>query len=75
MLVGVCGIFALRFRRLERSGWSWYCVLTGLAALCLIFWPGGGGSVRSAVAVLITSVWLTALAVELIAELRGREPE
>jgi hypothetical protein len=74
MLVGVCGIFAVRFRRLGRSGWSRYCALTGLASLCLIFWPGGGGSVRSAVAVLITSVWLTALAAELMVELRSRAP-
>ena len=71
-LVGVCGVFALRYRRLGRFGWAVYCLLTGLASLSLIFWPGGGGSVRSAVAVLITSVWTTALALDLMAELRGR---
>jgi uncharacterized membrane protein YoaK (UPF0700 family) len=71
MLVSVCGIFARRFWRLERFGWSVYCLLTGLASLCLIFWPGGGGSMRSAVAVVITSVWMTAIAWRLMAELGG----
>ena len=70
MMVGVCAIFALRFRRLKRTGWSVYCLLTGLSSLLLIFWPGGGGSVRSAVAVLITTVWTTALALELLTEQR-----
>ncbi len=74
MLIGVCGLFAVRFWRLERWGWSMYCVLNGLASLCLIFLPGAGGSVRSAVAVVITSVWTTALAIELIAEFNGRRP-
>lgn len=74
MLIGVCGIFALRGRRHGRSGWSAYCLLTALASLLLVFWPGGGGSVRSAVAVVITSAWMTALASRLITELRVRRP-
>jgi hypothetical protein len=71
LLVGVCGVMAVRFDRLGRRGWGLYCVLTGLASLGLVLWPGGGGSVRSAVAVVITSVWTTALAGELIGELNG----
>ena len=65
MLIGVCGVFAIRYWRIRRLDWSCFCLLTGLASLGLIFWPGGGGSVRSALAVLITSIWLTALALEL----------
>ena len=67
-LVGVCLVLARRFAGLRRWGWAGYCVVTGLAALGLIFWPGGAGSVRSALAVLVTSAWMTAVAADLLAE-------
>ena len=68
LIVGVCVVLSLRFARRRRWGWCVYCALTGVMSLSLIFWPGAGGSVRSAAAVVITSVWITAIAVELMAE-------
>lgn len=62
-LAGLCGWFARWFARRGRPGWAAYSVLTALAALLLIFLPGGGGSVRSALAVALTSAWLTGVAV------------
>ncbi len=48
------------------GGWACYSVLTALAAVLLIFLPGGGGSVRSALAVVLTSAWLSGLAALLL---------
>jgi len=62
-LAGLCGWFARWFAARGRPGWAAYSVLTALAAVLLIFLPGGGGSVRSALAVVLTSAWLTGLAV------------
>lgn len=73
-LVGVCVVLALRFARLNRRGWASYSALTGLSAICLIFWPGGAGSVRSAIAVVLTSFWVSAIAIELLVELVSRSP-
>jgi hypothetical protein len=67
-LVGVCGVFAVRYAVLRRRGWVVYCLLTAVLSLALVFWPGGGGSVRSALAVLVTSVWLTVVAAQLLAD-------
>ena len=64
-LAGLCGWFARWFAVRGRPGWSAYSVLTALAAVLLIFLPGGAGSVRSALAVVLTSAWLTGLAVVL----------
>ena len=64
-LAGLCGVFARWFARRGRPGWAVYSVLTAVAAVLLIFLPGGGGSVRSALAVVLTSAWLTGLAVVL----------
>jgi hypothetical membrane protein len=73
LLVGACLVFARRYAGHRRWGWAVYCAGTGVAALALIFWPGGGGgSVRSAVAVVLTSAWMTAVGAELTAELSGR---
>lgn len=71
LLVGVCFIFARRFAGERRFGWAAYCAVTGVAALALVFWPGAGGSVRSAIAVVITSAWMTATAASLIVD-RGQ---
>jgi hypothetical membrane protein len=68
-LAGVTFVFARRFAADRRRAWALWSVLTGLAALALIFWPGGGGSVRSAIAVVLTSTWLTAVAADLIRRL------
>lgn len=62
-LAALCCWFARWFARRGRPGWAAYSVLTALAALLLIFLPGGGGSVRSALAVALTSAWLTGVAV------------
>ena len=70
LLVGVCFVFARRFAAERRMGWATYCVVTGLVALALVFWPGAGGSVRSAIAVVVTSTWMTATAVTLLAQQR-----
>jgi hypothetical protein len=67
-LAGTCVLFARRFARNGRPGWAAYSVLTALAAIGLVFWPGSGGSIRSALAVVVTSAWLTAVAAELMAE-------
>lgn len=62
-LAGLCCWFAGWFARRGRAGLALYSVLTAVAALLLIFLPGGGGSVRSALAVGLTSAWLTGVAV------------
>src|SRR6478752_5849855 len=68
-LAALCLLFARWFAARGRPGWAgwagWalYSLLTALAAVLLIFLPGGGGSVRSALAVVLTSAWLTGLAV------------
>ena len=62
-LAALCGWFARFFAAHGRPGWAAYSLLTALAASLLIFLPGGGGSVRSALAVVVTSAWLTGLAV------------
>lgn len=64
-LAGLCCWFARWFARRGRPGWAAYSVLTALAAVLLIFLPGGGGSVRSALAVVLTSAWLSGLAIVL----------
>jgi len=68
LLVGVCFVFARRFAAQHRMGWAAYCALTGVAALALVFWPGAGGSVRSGIAVVVTSAWMTATACTLLAD-------
>jgi Protein of unknown function (DUF998) len=70
LLVGVCFVFARRFAGQHRFGWAAYCAVTGVAALALVFWPGAGGSVRSAIAVVITSAWMTATSAVLIVDRR-----
>jgi hypothetical protein len=72
LLVAACFVFARRFAAGHRPGWAAYCVVTGIVALTLVCWPGPGGSVRSAVAVLVTSTWMTATAVTLLSEQRVR---
>ncbi len=62
-LVALGMLFARWFAARGRPGWAVYSVLTAVAALLLIFLPGGAGSVRSALAVVLTSAWLTGLAV------------
>ena len=64
-LAALCLLFARWFAARGRPGWMIYSLLTALAAVLLIFLPGGGGSVRSALAVVLTSAWLTGLAVVL----------
>lgn len=64
-LAGLCVVFARWFARSGRFGWAAYSVLTAIAAVLLIFLPGGGGSVRSALAVVLTSAWLSGLAIVL----------
>lgn len=61
-LIGLGLVFARWFAARGRAGWAVVSLLMALAALLLIFLPGGGGSVRSALAVVLTSAWLTGLA-------------
>ena len=72
LLIAACFVFARRFAAQHRRGWAAYCVVTGLATLALVFWPGAHGSVRAAAAVLITSAWTTATAVTLLSERGNR---
>jgi len=69
-LIGVCAVFTRRFLDRGRRGWASYSGGTGVAALALLLWPGAGGTVRTAVAVVITSAWMTAVAFDAGAELR-----
>jgi hypothetical protein len=68
LLIGVCFVFARRFAGQHRLGFAAYCAVIGVVALALVFWPGAGGSVRSAVAVVVTSTWMTATALTLLSE-------
>ncbi len=61
-LIGLGLVFARWFAARGRTGWAVASLLMAVAALVLIFLPGGGGSVRSALAVVLTSAWLTGLA-------------
>ena len=72
LLVGVCGVFARRSAIRRQRGLAIYCLATGIAALALICWPGAGGSLRSAAAVLVTSVWMTVVAGTLLRETEER---
>jgi len=72
-LIGACLVFGRRFIARRQWGWATYCGLTAVAASALIFWPGGGGSIRSALAVVLTSAWMTAVAADLLTELTTRE--
>ena len=71
-LIGACVVFARRFRDSGRRGWAGFSAGTGAAALALLLWPGAGGGVRTAVAVLITATWMTAMAINANTELRRR---
>ncbi len=71
-LAGTCLLFAGRFARNGRPGAAAYSLLTAVLAVGLVFWPGPGGSIRSALAVLVTSAWLTAVAAELMSESDAR---
>lgn len=64
-LAALCVVFARWFAVRGRTGWAAYSLLTAVAALLLIFLPGGAGSVRSALAVVLTSAWLSGLALVL----------
>ncbi len=61
-LTGLCAIFARWFAAGGRMGWAAYSLFTAVAAVLLILLPGGAGSVRSALAVVLTSAWLTGVA-------------
>ncbi len=67
-LVGTCFLFARRYAALGRRGWAAHSAATGALAAGLIFWPGSAGSIRSALAVLLTSTWTTAVAAQLLSE-------
>jgi len=69
-LIGVCAVFTHRFLEGSRRGWAWYSAGTGVTALALLLWPGAGETVRTAVAVLITSAWMTAIAIDATTEQR-----
>jgi len=61
-LIGLGLVLARWFAARGRTGWAGASLLMAVAALLLIFLPGGGGSLRSALAVVLTSAWLTGLA-------------
>ena len=69
-LLGVCAVFTRRFLEGSRRGWAWCSAGTGVSALALLLWPSAGGTVRTAVAVLITSAWMTAIAIDATTEQR-----
>ena len=73
-LTAVTFLLARRYareRRWWRAGWS---LITGLSTLGLLCWPGDGGSIRSAVAVVLTSAWTTAFAADLLRETSPPQP-
>ena len=70
-IMGLTCVFARRYlgqRRRWRAAWS---IATGAATAGLIFWPGDGGSIRSAAAVLVTSAWMTSVAADLLRTARA----
>ncbi len=67
-IIGCCFLAARRYRLSGRRGRAGYSAVTGIAALALLVWPGAGGAVRTAVAVLIISGWMTAVAIDVIGE-------
>ena len=71
LLVGACFVVARRFAAQHRMGRAAYCLVTAVATLALVFWPGTNGSVRAAVAVVITSTWTTVTAATLLSDQRG----
>ena len=73
-LIGVCLVFARRFVGCGRRGWAGYSAGTAVTALALLLWPGDGGAVRTGVAVVITSAWSTAIAVDARIELSRPAP-
>jgi len=72
-LIGVCAVFTRRFLAGGRRGWATYSAGTGAAGLALLLWPGAGGTVRTAAAVVITSTWMTAVAIDARVDMRRRQ--
>ena len=68
LLVGACFVFARRFAAQHRMGWAAYCVVTGSGDPGAGLLAGRDGSVRAAVAVLITSAWTTVTAATLLSD-------
>lgn len=68
-VIAVCSVLARRFLVVGRRGWAVYCLVTAIAAPALLAWPGAGGAVRTAIAVVVTSARMTAVAIELATEL------
>lgn len=67
-IIGFCFLAARRYRLSGRPGPAGCSAVTGIAGPALLVWPGAGGAVRTAVAVLIISGWLTAVAIDVIGE-------
>jgi hypothetical protein len=70
-LVAACFVFARRFAAGRQRGWLWYSVATGVVALLLSSWSGGGASITLVLASAVGFGWLAALAIRLRAELTG----
>jgi hypothetical protein len=66
-LTAACFVFLRRFAGLKQRGWAVYSAVTGLVAPGLSMWPGtDGAGIRLAIAVVLTSTWLSLLAASLL---------
>jgi Protein of unknown function (DUF998) len=71
-LVAACFVLARRFSGLGQRGWAGYCAATGVLLLGIMAWPDQDTvSMQLAVAVVLGSAWVSALAARLLTELTG----
>lgn len=73
--IAACFIFARRFKSLQKPGWSWYSLITGILFLVSFVGLASGSkgpvSVFFAIAVALGFAWISALLSSLKAEVEG----
>jgi Protein of unknown function (DUF998) len=73
-LIMTCFVFASRFAALRRSGWTVYCVVTGVATpgllvLGIVMMTSAKSGVPLLGVAVVTSAWISVVALRLLAEL------
>ena len=73
--IATCFIFARRFKSLQRSGWTWYSLITGILFLVSFVGIASGSrgpvSLLFAIAVMLGFIWISALFFHFKAGLEG----